>query len=83
MKLLIDIDEERYNRIIEHYDTFSISMKYWGVEAIKEGQPIHELRVLELPKYDIDELKKLLNDKFGYLDTDSNTILTSNDVNNK
>lgn len=38
MKLLIDIDEDRYNRIIEHFDTFSVAMKYWGVEAIKNGK---------------------------------------------
>ena len=37
MQILIDIDKERYNEIVNHYDTFPKQMRDYGVEAIRNG----------------------------------------------
>ena len=40
MQILIDIDKERYNEIVNHYDTFPKQMRDYGVKAIRHGTPI-------------------------------------------
>ena len=37
MQIAIDIDKERYNEIVNHYDTFPKQMRDYGVEAIRNG----------------------------------------------
>lgn len=40
MKLVIDIDQETYERIVNMYGTFPAEWKRWGLEAIKNGTPL-------------------------------------------
>lgn len=37
MKIVIDIPEEQYNKIVSMYGTFPTEMKKWGLSAIKNG----------------------------------------------
>ena len=37
MKLVIDIDQETYERIVNMYGTFPVEWRKWGLEAIKNG----------------------------------------------
>ncbi len=40
MKIVIEIQEDKYKRIVEKYDTFPAEMKEWGLNAIKNGTPL-------------------------------------------
>lgn len=40
MKIVIEISEDKYKRIVEKYDTFPVEMKEWGLNAIKNGTPL-------------------------------------------
>ena len=40
MKIVIDIPEEQYNKIVSMYGTFPTEMKKWGLSAIKNGTPL-------------------------------------------
>lgn len=40
MKIVIDIPDEQYNDIAEHYNTFPNEWKKWGLQAIKNGIPL-------------------------------------------
>ena len=37
MQIVIDIPDEIYSGIVNHFDTFSCEMRKWGVDAIKNG----------------------------------------------
>lgn len=41
MKIVIEIEKQKYERIIKRYETFPKEMKEWGLEAIKNGKPLH------------------------------------------
>lgn len=42
MQIVIDIPEEKYNAIqSDLYNTFPAEMKEWGLEAIRNGTPLH------------------------------------------
>lgn len=42
MKVLIDISDEKYDAIVNMYNTFPTHMKHWGLSAIKNGTPLQK-----------------------------------------
>ena len=40
MQIIVDIPDEQYNDIIEHYNTFPNEWKKQGLQAIKNGTPL-------------------------------------------
>ena len=40
MQIIIEIPDDKYNKIIDNYDTFPSEMRSWGLEAIKHGVPL-------------------------------------------
>lgn len=55
MQIVIDIPKEKYKTICEMYGTFPKEMKDWGLEAIKNGTPLNEIRA-EIAKYKDDKI---------------------------
>ena len=42
MQVVIDIPDDVYIGIVNHFDTFLHEMRKWGIEAIKNGTVLHE-----------------------------------------
>ena len=64
MKLIIDIDEDTYKSIIEKYGTFPREWKEWGLEAIRKGIPLENIKT-EIYKLAVEE--EVLSIKAGML----------------
>lgn len=60
MKLLIDIDEDKYKSIVEMYDTFTAEMKEWGLEVIRNGKPLDQEPIFDKIRAEIDRQQKWL-----------------------
>lgn len=66
MQVVIDMPDDIYSGIVNHFDTFSHEMRKWGVEAIKNGTPLpekHEMIKAEIKLYEWECFMSCSEDK--------------------